>query len=71
MGAAITLHFGFNLTSELYGTSALYIAFGISVFITLQIFILFRRTLIEEYGLELRAKRLKYTTLVSGNARVN
>lgn len=68
--AAITLHFGFNLTTELYGDAALYIAFGISVFITLQIFILFRRTLIEEYGLELRAKRLKYTKLVTGNAEV-
>lgn len=68
--AAIILHFGFNMTSELYGTSALYIAFGISVFITLQIFILFRRTLIEEYGLELRAKRLQYTKIVTGTQEV-
>jgi RsiW-degrading membrane proteinase PrsW (M82 family) len=76
--AAITLHFGFNLTTELYGESALYIAFGISVFITLQIFILFRRTLIEEHGLELRARTLraattsepKYTKLVIGKTEV-
>jgi RsiW-degrading membrane proteinase PrsW (M82 family) len=68
--AAITLHLGFNLTTELYGESALYIAFAISVFITLQIFILFRRTLVEEYGLELRAKRLKYTKLVTGKREV-
>jgi RsiW-degrading membrane proteinase PrsW (M82 family) len=68
--AAIILHFGFNLTTELYGNAALYIAFGISIFISLQIFILFRRTLVEEYGLELRAKRLKYTKLVTGNTEV-
>ncbi|HSI20459.1 MAG TPA: PrsW family glutamic-type intramembrane protease [Verrucomicrobiae bacterium] len=68
--AAIILHFGFNLTSELYGNPALYVAFGISTFITLQIFILFRRTLVEEYGLELRAKRLRYTKIVTGKTEV-
>lgn len=68
--AAITLHFGFNMTTELLGNGALYIAFAISVFITLQIFILFRRTLVEEYGLEMRAKQLQYTKFVSGKTEV-
>jgi RsiW-degrading membrane proteinase PrsW (M82 family) len=68
--AAVALHFGFNLTTELFGEQALYIACGISLFITLQIFILFRKTLLEEYGLELRAKQLRYTKLVSGTTEV-
>ena len=63
---AIGLHFAFNLTTNLGNSPlALYLAFFISMYITLQIFILFRRTLVEEYGLELRARRLKYTMLLN------
>jgi RsiW-degrading membrane proteinase PrsW (M82 family) len=70
VGLAIALHFGFNMTTELRSSAAIPVAMGLSLFIALQIFILFRRTLIEEYGLELRAKRLRYTKFVSGRREV-
>jgi len=51
--AAILLHSAYNLTTQLDDQNlALYLTFAITVFITLQIFILFRKTLEEEYALE-------------------
>jgi RsiW-degrading membrane proteinase PrsW (M82 family) len=66
VGAAVGLHFAFNLTTVIANTNvSTILSFAIAFFISLQIFILFRRILLEEYGLELRAKRLRHTTLLN------
>lgn len=68
--AAVGLHFAFNLTTNLANNpTALVLAFAIAIYISLQIFILFRRTLVEEYSLELRARHLKYTRLLNVKPR--
>jgi|GEM_PF-6288406 len=55
--AAVLLHSAYNLTTQLDDQRlALYLTFAITVFITLQIFILFRKTLEEEYELENKHK---------------
>ena len=64
--SAVGLHFAFNLTTMLDNpTAALALAFALAFFISLQIFILFRKTLVEEYGIELRAQRLHHTHLLN------
>jgi RsiW-degrading membrane proteinase PrsW (M82 family) len=53
--AAVLLHATYNLTTQLNNQQlALYLTFAITIFISLQIFILFRKTLEEEYRLENR-----------------
>lgn len=63
MGAvigAVGLHFAYNLTTNLSNTRLAFdLAVALTIFISLQIFILLRKTLIEEYDLEYRARRLK------------
>jgi len=64
--SAVSLHFAFNLTTMIADpTTSLVLAFAIALFISLQIFILFRRTMIEEYGVELRAQRIRHTHLLN------
>jgi RsiW-degrading membrane proteinase PrsW (M82 family) len=56
--AAIGLHAAYNLALNLEGTTLpLYIAFAITLFISLQIFILFRKSLEEEYVLDQRKRK--------------
>lgn len=56
--AAVVLHCGYNLALHLEGTHLpLYLAFAITLFISLQIFILFRKSLEEEYALERKNRR--------------
>lgn len=61
--AAIMLHAAYNLTTQLDNQQlALYLTFAITVFISLQIFILFRKTLEEEYKLDLHRQAPTPTT---------
>lgn len=58
--AAISLHFGYNLaTSVTDPTYSFNLAALITVYISLQIFVLFRKSLIEEYKLETKTKIVK------------
>jgi RsiW-degrading membrane proteinase PrsW (M82 family) len=58
--AAVGLHFAYNLTTNLSDTHLSFdLAVALTIFISLQIFILLRKTLVEEYELERRAKRIK------------
>jgi len=60
--AAIGLHFAYNLTTTLDNTNwGFLLAVAITLFISLQIFILLHKTLLEQYQLELRARRLSTT----------
>ncbi len=64
--SAIGLHFLFNTSTTLSDPSLSFVfSFALALFITLQIFILFRRTLLQEYGLEMRAQRLHHMTLLN------
>ena len=69
VGAAILLHLGYNLATQLDEPRiSLVLSFGITMLITLQIFILYRRTLAEEYALERKLhpqKRAVNTTLLN------
>lgn len=58
--AAVGLHFAYNLTTNLSDTRLAFdLAVALTIFISLQIFILLRKTLVEEYELEQRARRIK------------
>jgi RsiW-degrading membrane proteinase PrsW (M82 family) len=50
---AILLHFGYNLATSLSGSeTAFWLTVAITIYISLQIFILFRRAQVEEYEIE-------------------
>lgn len=58
--SAIALHCVYNLSLNLEGTTLpLYLALGVTLFISLQIFILFRKTLEEEYDMIRTSERKK------------
>lgn len=61
--SAVLLHFGFNLATQIgTPTTSLALTAAIMVLITLQIFILFKKTLVEEYVLTCQIKPKKYPT---------
>lgn len=59
--AAICLHFSYNFMTSLESPLAFWLAVLLTVYISLQIFILFRRTVAEEERVELRATRLHHS----------
>lgn len=60
LGMAIMLHSIYNLSLNLEGkVLPLYLAFAVTLYISLQIFILFRKSLEEEYDMNRRIERKK------------
>jgi RsiW-degrading membrane proteinase PrsW (M82 family) len=60
LATAIGLHCVYNLSLNLEGTTLpLYLALTVTLYISLQIFILFRKTLEEEYDMNLKIERKK------------
>lgn len=57
---AILLHFGYNISSNLENHMlAFWLSLMITIYITLQVFILFKKSIIEEYALEIRNRPKK------------
>ena len=62
--AAILLHAAYNLTTELDNQPlAIYLTFALTIFISLQIFILFRRTIVEQFTIEQKMTTTKQTPI--------
>lgn len=60
---AVTLHFGYNISSSLPNTTAAFwLSLLITIYISLQVFIMFRKSLVEEYVFEKKNSPKKLPT---------